>query len=429
MNSSELLAGLENPPGGGLLVALSGGADSAVAAWAAATLRPGTARALHVHHGTEAADELAAAAEGIANSLGLAFEIVAVSVPSGASWEARARDARWDALFAKAEPADTVVTGHHRDDLAETTLGNLLRGAGAAGLAAMAIPRADIWRPLIEVGRDDVRAIAAELGLPFVDDPTNDDSAFTRNRLRHDVMPLLTEVAPQTAQSLARTARILAADDEVLEIAATAAAITEDAWGGFAVGAALVQTASRPVATRMVRRLLRAANPPYAGSSEDVATVLAVSAGTVAAGEVTGGLRIEREGPLLVLHRGPAPPAAPAELALPGTAQFGPLDVTAAVAARVLVRRTSLLDVAEVGVMVGLRSPTAGDRIEIAAGSKLVLDVLAEAGVPVRVRSAWPLVEAHGRIAAVAGIRSAPWARGQLGDAGTVELTVREMQR
>ncbi len=427
MNSSELLAAVGDPPGGGLLVALSGGADSAVAAWAAFSLAPGAVRALHVHHGTDAADRLAEAAAAVAHELGIALEAVAVDVPDGSSWEARARDARWAALVAKAGPTDIVVTGHHRDDLAETTLGNLLRGAGATGLAAMARTRSDIWRPLLDVAGADVRAVAAELGLPFVDDPTNDDPRFTRNRIRHEVMPLLDRVAPQTSEALAKTARLLAEDDALLE-AGAAATIIEDPWGGYGVGAALVQTAPPALAGRIVRRLLRAANPPYAGSSSDVATVLGVATGEASAGEVTGGFRVEIEGPLLVVHKGEAAAVAPLRLTLPGAVGFGRLTVTARPAPAVLVRRTSLLNPTALGETVAVRASDPGDRIEIAAGTKLIRDVLAEAGVPARIRPAWPVIDENGRIAAVAGLRSAPWARGRLGDEGTIELTVREMQ-
>lgn len=434
MSPSDLLAGVGDPPGGGLVVALSGGADSAVAAWLAATVGEGPVRALHVHHGTESADESAAAAAAIAAILDLPFESVTVEVGAGPSWEARAREARWTALHAKAEPTDTIVTGHHRDDLAETTLANLLRGAGATGLAAMASPRSGVWRPLLGLSRSAVRAVAQELSLPFFDDPSNLDTAFARNRLRHELLPALEELAPHAAASLARSAALLARDEAELEAAAVKAAVRRDAWGAVTVALAEVQTAPPAVAARIVRRVLRAAHPPYAGTAADVETVLGVAAGAASAGEVSGRLTVEREGPLLVVHTGPVAPVPSADLAIPGSVSFGALVVAARRAPPVLVRRTCLLSRDAVGATLCLRPAAAGERIAIAAGTKLVRDVLAEAGIPKRIRPAWPVAEAHGRIVAVAGIRSTPSERGRLGEEGTFELVVtekqvREMQR
>ena len=422
------LAGIDDPPSGSLLVALSGGADSAFAAWVALALTPAQVRAIHVHHGTTAADQLADAAMAVAEAVGCGLEMVHVEVPEGPSWEAQARQARWSALFAKAEPGEVIVTGHHRDDLAETTLGNLLRGAGAAGLAAFAAARDDIWRPLIRLSRAQVRDRAETLQLPFTDDPSNDDPAFTRNRLRQAVLPQLAVEAPHVANSLARTAESLASDDATLE-AQVEVVVGEDPWGAHRIGAALVQTAEPAVAARMVRRLLRAANPPYAGTSADVAAVLAVARCESSADEVGSGLRATREGPWLVIHRGAPNAPNPVNLAIPGEVSFGPLTVRVAGAASVLTRRTALLNPDTTGAELLLRPAVEGERIEIAAGSKPVRDVMAEAGIPARVRSAWPVAEAHGRIVAVAGVRSARWARGTLGADGTVELAVRERQR
>lgn len=418
------VAGVDAPPGR-LLVAMSGGADSALAAWAAnQTGRP--TRAIHINHATEASDDLASAALATAAAIGIDIEVCEVQVAPGPSWEGKARDARWDALWEAASDDETIVTGHHRDDLAETVLANLFRGAGAAGLAAMAAARNRVWRPLLGWRREDVRSAAVQLDLPFVDDPTNSDTSFQRNRLRHETIPQLAATTPHLVESLARAAASIAADDALLEAEAADLATGTDPWGAVRMAAAALSTAPPPIAARGARRLLRAARPPYPGSSGEIALVLDVANGARQAADLEGGITVEREGPWLVAHRGDAAPPNQVPLEIPGEADFGRLEVIAALPPSGVVRRTALVDVAAVGRRVTLRSAAAGERIEIGSGTKLIRDVLMEAEVPRRIRPAWPVVVAHGRIAAVAGIRSSPWARGALGEDGTFEIAVRE---
>ncbi len=427
MTPDELLSRVAPPGDGPLLVALSGGPDSAVAAWAVSRLAAGRVRALHVHHGTPAADESAAAAVAIAEQLGIAVEVVAVIVPEGASWEGQARTARWAALETARQPDETVITGHHADDLAETTLGNLLRGAGTAGLAAMAAGRPPVRRPLLGLWREEIVPVAAALGLPTVDDPGNHDLTHTRNLLRRKLIPQLeAEFNPRFRESLTRTAGTLAADDAEIEARIGSVPIVRDVWGAFKIPAPLITTAGDAVGSRLVRRLLRAARPPHAGTFEEIATGLEVAHGITGRRDVGNGWHLELEGPWLVAHLGDVPSPAPVECALPGAAGFGVLEVAAVAAPAALVRRTSLVDGARVGPDILLRAAGAGERIAIAAGSKPVRDVMAEAGLARRLRSAWPVATAHGRIAAVVGIRSAPWARGIVGEEGVFELTAGE---
>ncbi len=430
MTPDELLARVALPDDGLLLIALSGGPDSAVAAWAAARLAPGRVRAVHIHHGTPAADASAAAATEIAELLGIALDIVEITVPDGASWEGQARTARWAALEAARCPDETVITGHHADDLAETTLGHLLRGAGAAGLAAMAADRQSVGRPLLGVWRADVARVAATLELPAVDDPANYDPAHTRNLLRHKLIPQLeAEFNPQLRHSLTRTAATLAADDAQIEGWIGSVPLVRDAWGAAKLPASLITSAGDAIAGRLVRRLLRAARPPHAGTAEEVAAALEVARGVTGRRDISDGWSIEVEGPWLVTHRGEAVAPTPVECAVPGRVGFGNLEVTAAAVSGPLVRRTSLVAAARIGPGIILRAASDGERIEIAAGSKPIRDVMAEAGLARRLRSAWPVAVAHGRIAAVVGIRSAPWARGNLGEEGVFELTAEEGQR
>ena len=122
----------------------------------------------------------------------------------------------------------------------------------------------------------------------------------------------------------------------------------------------------------------------------------------------------EVEGPLLALYRPADVPAPPDEVALPvpGSVRFG--DATIAAELAVAPRRRAdavILDAAEVGVDVVVRTSDHGERLAVRNGSKLVRDALAEGGVPVRRRAGWPVVAAHGKIAWIVGVRVADWAR------------------
>jgi tRNA(Ile)-lysidine synthase len=249
-------------------------------ALACAALGGDAVTAIHVDHGLRPgsaadADVVRAAAE----RFGAAFRAVAVQVEPGSNLEARARAARYAALPAGA------LTGHTADDQAETVLLNLLRGAGLDGLGGMAPKR----RPLRRLRRTETRALCAGLGLDPVADPTNDDPAFRRNRVRHELLPLLDDVAARDVVAvLARQADLLRDDAVLLDDLATAL----DPTDARALAAAPV-----PLARRAVRRWLRGAcggperHPPGAAAVE---RVLAVARGGAVACEVGGGWRVAR---------------------------------------------------------------------------------------------------------------------------------------
>ena len=142
--------------------------------------------AWHVDHGlregSSAEGEKVAEA---ADRLGAKSNLVTVSVTDGPNLEARARDARREAL-----PKD-VLTGHTADDQAETVLLNLLRGAGLPGTAGIGDPHR---RPLLGIRREETLWLCSHLGFEPIRDPMNEDPRFTRSRVRHEVIPLLSEV-------------------------------------------------------------------------------------------------------------------------------------------------------------------------------------------------------------------------------------------
>ena len=202
-------------PGSPVVVALSGGADSAVLAWAVARTGVPT-RAVTIDHGLPGSPPLVAAAEEIASALGLPHRVIPVETRSDS--ETDLRQARLAALEAACDPGEVVATGHTRDDLAETVFGNVLRGTGTAGLAGIPPERGPFVRPLLAADRETVRRVATDLGLPFADDPQNEDPNVRRNRIRNDVLPRLAEeFNPRLVEALARLGAAAGADDALLE--------------------------------------------------------------------------------------------------------------------------------------------------------------------------------------------------------------------
>jgi tRNA(Ile)-lysidine synthase len=210
-------------PGGLVLVACSGGADSVALAAATAFEAPRAglrAGALTVDHGLQ--DGSAARAQSLARQLtelGLApVTCLSVTVDGAGGPEAAARRARYAALgeAARRLGAVAVLLGHTRDDQAETVLLGLARGSGARSLAGMASRSGCYRRPLLALGRATVRAAAQ--GLPVWEDPHNADPAFTRARVRHEALPALEAVlGPGVAAALGRTADLLRDDADALD--------------------------------------------------------------------------------------------------------------------------------------------------------------------------------------------------------------------
>lgn len=207
-------------------VALSGGLDSSVLLHALVSLKGRQTlpvlRAIHVHHGLQpAADAWPAHCQHLCDGLGVELAVRHVQVAPAASIEQSARDARYAAFAEALLPGEVLLTGQHRDDQAETLLLRLLRGAGVRGLAGMPVRRrlgvGELVRPLLDVSRAELLAYAQAYGLQWVEDPSNQQMQFSRNYLRHAVLPAITARWPQVRRSLARTAGHLAEARELLD--------------------------------------------------------------------------------------------------------------------------------------------------------------------------------------------------------------------
>lgn len=219
-------------PGEPLTVACSGGADSVALASAVAFEAPRAglrAAAVTVDHGLQpgSADRAATVAD-LLRGLGMdPVSVAPVTVAGPGGPEAAARRARYAALRAhQAAQGGWVLLGHTLDDQAETVLLGLGRGSGPRSLAGMSVARHPWLRPLLPVRGECTRAACAAEGLPVWDDPHNRDPAYTRVRIRDEVLPLLEDVLNGgVATALARTADLLRADCDALDgIAADVAA-------------------------------------------------------------------------------------------------------------------------------------------------------------------------------------------------------------
>ncbi|MGJ7541780.1 tRNA lysidine(34) synthetase TilS [Variovorax sp. LT1R16] len=245
-----------------LAVAYSGGADSTALLHAAASLWPGQVQALHVHHGLQAAaDEFERHCVAACHALCVPLHIARIDArhASGDSPEDAARRARYATLarLAREHGLPNVALAQHADDQVETMLIALGRGAGLDGLAAM--PRemtrhgAQFHRPLLDVHADALRGWLVAAQVAFIDDPSNADARYTRNRIRHQLLPALAQALPQFRETFARSARNAARASSLL----VALADIDLAMTGAPPRIAALQALPRERCANALRRWLR----------------------------------------------------------------------------------------------------------------------------------------------------------------------------
>ncbi len=202
------------------LAMVSGGPDS-VALLRAILELGGEPAVLHVDHGLrgEESEEDAGFVARLCEDLGVRCEVRRLSLGEGSSMQDRARDKRYrlaDEVCGELG-LRTVATGHTADDVAETVIMNLSRGAGLRGLSGIPPVRERVIRPLIERSREEVLGYLEHLGQPYRTDPTNLTGKYARNRVRLEVMPVLEELHPGAARNLARAAALAREDLGTLE--------------------------------------------------------------------------------------------------------------------------------------------------------------------------------------------------------------------
>ncbi|MDE6280923.1 MAG: tRNA lysidine(34) synthetase TilS, partial [Oscillospiraceae bacterium] len=259
------------PPGAGVLCALSGGADSM---YLLCRLLEGrekygwTVCAAHLNHHlrpTAQRDEDFVrdwcGKREVPISVGHA-DVEGFARREGLSVEEAGRALRYAFLeeTAQQEGLSLIATGHHAGDNAETVLMNLIRGCGLKGLTGIPERRGDIVRPMLAVTRAEIEAYLKEHNVPHVEDETNTDLTYTRNKVRHQLLPLLEELNPQAAAHIAAAARRLREDED--ELARQAARLAEqglDIPEGAAIPARVLADAPRPLALRACNPLLEQA--------------------------------------------------------------------------------------------------------------------------------------------------------------------------
>ncbi len=193
-------------------VAYSGGLDSTVLLHLASQLPDYTFSAIHIHHGLNAhADAWLAHCEQFASAFNIPYVSLRVQLPGeGKNIEAEARRLRYEAFASVMAPQDVLLTAHHQEDQAETFLVQLCRGAGVKGLSAM--PAEKVFsegvhaRPLLSASRSELEVYAKAEGLAFVEDSSNASSQFSRNFIRHAVLPPLAKRWPSVSAVIARSA-------------------------------------------------------------------------------------------------------------------------------------------------------------------------------------------------------------------------------
>jgi tRNA(Ile)-lysidine synthase len=199
---------------GAIAVAFSGGADSTALLVETHCRYPSQVIAFHVHHGLQvAADDFVLHCQSFCNALKVPLYVAYVNAKhaSGESPEDAARNARYTALIelANLHYVDRVLLAQHADDQVETLLLALSRGAGLGGLSAMPaeFERGGVQfeRPMLARSAADIRAKLKADGVAYIEDPTNADKAFTRNKIRLDLLPALEAVFPQYRETFLRS--------------------------------------------------------------------------------------------------------------------------------------------------------------------------------------------------------------------------------
>ena len=404
-----------------VVVAVSGGPDSLALLHCLARLAPGLALNLHVAHFDHrlregsAADAAfvgrAAARLHLPSTVRAAESTVA---PAGRSPEEAARERRYAFLedVADSVGATRIATGHTLDDQAETVLMRVLAGTGSRGLGGIPPIRGRVIRPLIEMRRSQTEAFCRALHLRPRRDPTNADTAFTRNAVRAELLPFLTErFNLRTPEALARLADLLRDEDALLDELAAQALEPEVVPGGIRIS--VDRLLALPVALQ--RRVVRRAVPLDAEHTDRVLRLCREGTTGDEAGLPAPLNATLSYGSLLIGRAASAPvPTEPFAVALPGVTDLPPWSMrmrtwieTKPPPAWPDGRRVCVLDAGKARPPLSARSPRRGDRFYPLGmrGAKRLGDFFTDAKVPRTERGRVPLITCGGEIAWVVGHR------------------------
>ena len=398
-------------PGDQVVCALSGGKDSVALLWCLYLLREKlgfTLSAAHVNHGLRPgeADRDEAFVRQLCQGYGIPLAVGRVQVQArGRGVEDAARRARY--TFLETLPGK-IATAHTADDNAETVLMHLLRGTGLAGLGGIAPARGRIIRPMLLITAQEVEGFLHQWNLPHVEDSTNAQGRFLRNRLRQQVLPVLCRENPRFPQGCSRMAMTLRQDGALLDRLARQAGerLTDSAGALDCAGVMALDPALR---RRVLGSFLR-----QAGTAEPEAVhiaqaeALAESNSPSAWGEFPSGVVLMRQyGKLVNYH--PGPPLAETALPVPGEVRAGGWLARCKISPPGEKRENSPFTFAlacdtirQTPLVLRPRRP--GDRLCLPGGTKTVKKLFIDRKIPAAWRDTLPVLAAGDRVLAVAGI-------------------------
>jgi tRNA(Ile)-lysidine synthase len=420
-----------------VVVAVSGGPDSVCLLSVLHVLANDLDLTLHVAHldhrfrGAESAAD-ARFVEGMAKDMGIAATVESRDVPAycaerGLSAQAGAREVRYAFLrqCAKAIGAQRIALGHTANDQAETLLMRLVRGAGMPGLSAVPPVRENIIRPLIGITRTEVLAYLQEQGIDFRTDPSNRKPVYTRNRVRHEMLPVLERFNPNIIETLAAEAALLRDENEAIE--AMLPEIMQKVVRREEEAVRIRREEFSLLLPALQRRVLRKAIELAAGDGAvdhswirtGEALGFAAEAQSGRSMEVPGGLILEREyGDLVIRAREQetafcVPLAVPGEAVVPaaglaiGTVLLEELPDPGADGGNYLWQ--AVFDYDKISLPLYLRNRRTGDRFcpaGMGGRSKKLQDYFVDEKVPKMGRSAVPLLATDQDVVWIMGMRT-----------------------
>ena len=436
-------------------VAVSGGPDSVALVFLLREIAPNLgftlAGLIHLNHGLRGADADTdeSFVRDLADRLDLPCSIARADVAKRArdtrqSIETASRGMRYEFFERAARQLDAtrVATGHTLDDQAETVLLRLLRGTGSRGLGGIRVRRGAYIRPLLDCRRAELRRYLMARDERWREDASNLDRSIPRNRVRHDLLPVVEDLAPGGVRALARAAQWAADDEAFLEGAAIQSARSHVLSDGGGVQLTVEGLAGLPpaLARRVVRLAVETAAPGVTVGGRHLDAVRALAAADKENGQLDlPGLSIERRQRVLIMRPGQTRAGTPAAfeylLPVPGEVPVPIAGVTIVTsrstnrgAARIAADEVAVVQAASMTLPLAVRNRRPGDRFRPlgAPGRRKVQDVFVDRKVPRSERDRVPIVvDADGRIVWVAGVTIAHDCRVTAPDAGVVILELK----
>ena len=381
-------------PGDRVICAVSGGADSVALLFAMYLLREKlkiSLEAAHYNHHLrgEESDRDETFVKALCHRYDIPLHLGGGEVkPGKKGLEAAAREARY--RFLRSLPG-IVATAHTADDNAETVLMHLVRGTGLKGLGGIRPVSDSVIRPMLQITRQEVLAFLEEYHLSFVEDSSNSTDQFLRNRLRHQVMPLLRQENPNLGQSLSAMALRLREDEAELE------AMTPEG-----PDVATLRQLPAALRSRALSRFLNECDIPEPEAAHiALAEKLVFSPNPSASAHMPGGITVCRNyGKLEKLETQPA--TQPVTLACPGSLELPGLRITCA-PAEALRCEKDRFTVSVAGALL-VRTRQTGDTIHLPGGSKSLKKLFIDKKIPAPQRAQIPVLADAQGIVAVYGI-------------------------